>query len=434
MPAVLWQAPDTTLGPSSATAEDGRALEPRIGELCGQLNAVHAELVDVIADAARTGAWQGAGIRSLSHWVSWKCGMSNAHARQLVDIAERRESHPELSARFDDGLVSVDQAAIAVQCHPVDDADFAHAATVMTIAQLRLLLRASQPAPDAPAPDAAKPESVAMFHSRNGDWRCDIRLDADRGELVRAALHEARDRLFHDGVVDVSWADALVDMAKRSLDSVAVSRRERFRINLFLNPAEDARATWVNGIAIPDAIRDLLLCDGTINPTFTEAGYPVNVGRSLRVVPDRLRRLIERRDQKCRVPWCQRERGLQIHHLVEWKDGGRTDTANLIALCEHCHRQHHKGQLGITGNADRPDGLTFTGHNGHLIDFAAHPQRPSRPAPAPKRPYRHPDGGRMQKSAILFNTRRRQLAPDHHRRFMPGHQHQSISDDEPSAN
>ena len=131
-------------------------------------------------------------------------------------------------------------------------------------------------------------------------------------------------------------------------------------------------ATWINGIAIPDVIRDLLLCDGTITPTFTAAGLPINVGRNLRIVPDRLRRLVEHRDKKCRVPWCHRERGLDIHHLIHWRHGGPTDAWNLIALCEHCHRAHHQGLLGITGNADRPDGL--------------HLHRPTRPTHRLRRP------------------------------------------------
>lgn len=353
--------------------------------------------------------------------MTWKCGLSEPHARQLVAIAEGRPAHPKIAAVFDDGLVSVDQAAIAMGCDPVDDDDFAHAATTMTIPQLRLFLRAShpgdpapssddQPTPPSPAP-ASLTESVFMFHDRNGQWHADICLDADRGQLLRSALHEVRDRLFHAGDTDVTWANALVELAGGSLDHLAMARRERFRINVFIDPTKDARATWINGITIPDAIRDLLLCDGTITPTFLENGHPVNVGRSLRIVPDRARRLIEHRDLKCRVPWCTRETGLQIHHLVEWNHGGSTDTHNLIAVCERCHRQHHNGQLGITGNADRPDGLIFTDDHGHVIDFAAHPHKPSRPAPTPKRPYRHPDGGHMQPSTIMFHPHRRHWPP-----------------------
>ena len=420
---TLVEGPQTALGASRATATAARKVEPRIAELC----AVYARLVDVVAEAATTGAWQGAGIRSLGQWVSWKTGLSPGGARKLADIAAAAESHPKVTAVFRDGLLSIDQAALAVSCDPVDDAEFAHLARVMTTAQLRIALRASQPPEPAaapgepPAPPASKPERVEMFSGDDGSWNLICRLAADRGMTVEAALREARDRLFRDGHTDVTWADALVDIARRSLDAVdSVGRRERFRITVFIDPEHDARATWTNGITIPDAIRDLLLCDGTITPTFTTAGRPVNVGRSLRIVPDRLRRLVEHRDEKCRVPWCQRERGLDIHHLIHWRDGGPTDLWNLIALCERCHRAHHQGLLGITGNADRADGLIFTDQHGRIIDFAAHPQPPDRPAPTPRHRYRHPDGGRLQKSALLFNPNRRTTPSNRHRHHPNG--------------
>ncbi|MFN2504352.1 MAG: HNH endonuclease [Acidimicrobiales bacterium] len=49
-----------------------------------------------------------------------------------------------------------------------------------------------------------------------------------------------------------------------------------------------------------------------------------------------------------------------MHHLRHWEDGGTTDTENLLALCAHHHRLHHRGGLGMAGNADDPDGIVFT--------------------------------------------------------------------------
>ena len=43
----------------------------------------------------------------------------------------------------------------------------------------------------------------------------------------------------------------------------------------------------------------------------------------------RLRRMIERRDQGCVHPLCNRRRWLHIHHLQHWADGGLTIPANL---------------------------------------------------------------------------------------------------------
>ncbi len=401
-------ADPASVGCSTATAAAARELEPQIAEVCGQLNVVCAELSRLVGEAAATGAWQGHGIRSLTHWVQWKTGLAGANVRQLVALAAARETHPRIIECFDDGRLSLDQAAIAVECERGDDAEFAELATVLTIPQLRNAVRAANPPEPKPKTDSR--ESVTMGPNRDGMWECKLRLDLDRGAVFEAALAAMRDELFHEnGGGDVTWADAAVELANRGLDSAAAARRERFRINVFIDFEPDGQptATWTNGAKVPDAIRDLLGCDGTVTPITRIGGYPVNVGRTQRIVPDRTRRIVEHRDLKCRVPWCPHSRWLQIHHIIHWTDDGPTETWNLVALCPACHRQHHLGDLGITGNADLPDGLTFTDRNGNIIDPATRPAKPTGPPPQPRHRYRHPNGGRMQRDALLFNPLRR---------------------------
>jgi hypothetical protein len=186
-----------------------------------------------------------------------------------------------------------------------------------------------------------------------------------------------------------------------------VERRERFRINVFIDPAHSPRATWTNGIAVPDAIAKLCTCDGTLSPVFVEQGRPVSVGRSLRIVPERTRRVVLHRDKQCRNPLCSARRGLEVHHIMHWTgDHGPTDTPNLVALCRRCHRDHHLGRLDIEGDADEADGLTFRDERSRVIDAATHAAQPERPPPAPSRPYRHPLGERLQRWAIRFNPPR----------------------------
>ena len=129
----------------------------------------------------------------------------------------------------------------------------------------------------------------------------------------------------------------------------------------------------------------------------------MSVGRTQYQVPDRTRRLVLRRDRKCRVPWCNQTRWLQVHHIIHDQHHGPTDTWNLAGLCPGCHRLHHRGLLGISGNADDPDGLTFTDGHGQVIDPATRPIKPTGPPPhSPVKPYEHPLGERLQRWAILF--------------------------------
>jgi len=50
-----------------------------------------------------------------------------------------------------------------------------------------------------------------------------------------------------------------------------------------------------------------------------------------------------------------------------------------VALCSAHHRLHHRGLLGISGNADDPDGLEFTDHAGRRLTGCGRPAPP--PAP-----------------------------------------------------
>ena len=117
-----------------------------------------------------------------------------------------------------------------------------------------------------------------MHVDDDGRFRLRGDLDADHGRLVDAALHEARDRLFHAGQIDVTSVDALIDVINRSLDTAPPGRRQRFRVNLFLDPATPLGARWADGTAVPDAITRHLTCDATLTPTFTAHRRPVDVG------------------------------------------------------------------------------------------------------------------------------------------------------------
>jgi hypothetical protein len=244
---------------------------------------------------------------------------------------------------------------------------------------------------------------LAGWFDDDGRYHLRGELDPDHGRVVDAALTEARDALFRAGQTDVTWVDALVEMAQRSLDGAGGDeRRERFRANWFIDPTDPVPAHWSDGLAVPDWLRDQLLCDGTVSPTFTDGALPVSVGRTQYQLPDRTRRIVVHRDRKCRVPWCTQTRWLQVHHIVHWEDGGPTDTSNLMAVCPADHRLHHQAKLGISGNADHPDGLVFTDARGRLIDPATRPRKPTGPPPGPAKPYEHPTGERLQRWAITF--------------------------------
>jgi hypothetical protein len=389
-----------------SAAADAPQVEDRLAVLCGQRNALDAELVALTAEVLESGSWQVPGVTSPSHWLVWKAGVSPAHARQVVRLARRRGELPVTFAAFGAGELSADQVTPIVDRAPSHaDRELCEMARVMTVPQLRRVVRAFE-APRDPD-EVPRGESLSLCRGGDGRWRLRGELDADHGAIVDAALREAHDAVFHrDGAIPTG-VDALVEVAQRSLDTVGdPARRDRFRVHLHVDAERaDAPTTDGWGHRIPDWLRDLALCDSTISAVFESERIPVSVGRAQRAVPERTRRLVIRRDRGCRVPGCTAERVVQIHHLVHWDpdDGaGPTDTWNLIAICARHHRMHHRGELGISGNADDPDGVVFTDRHGRELAAGPRPRPPTGPPPAAA-VYQHPLGERLQLRWVTFN-------------------------------
>ena len=231
---------------------------------------------------------------------------------------------------------------------------------------------------------AGEPAELSMGTREGGRFELRFSAPADVGALVEAAVSEARDALFGAGTPQVTWADALVEVCARSVGSVASrSRQESFRVYVHL----DAEGGWLTGRPrLPGHLVAKLTCAGTVQPLWQVAGVPVSVGRALRIVPERTRRLVLDRDRGCRFPGCVARAHLEVHHVVHWADGGRTDLDNLVGLCPFHHDAHHRGEFSITGDANVAGGLVFLARGGFAIGpgptYAPAAPR-NRPAPTP---------------------------------------------------
>lgn len=188
--------------------------------------------------------------------------------------------------------------------------------------------------------------------------------------------------------------------------------RPKLHLHLEKPTGEHATGAWVSemhgGLALPDWLRRQLSCDSDISVVWNRDGTPLSTCASVRTPPERLRRLVEHRDHyTCRTPGCDNRRWLQLHHIIHWEDGGHTVTSNLAALCPDHHRAHHRGLLGITGNADAPagsdDALRFTNEYGCEIHETGSVTLPTLEDLPRVAPYDHPLGERLDRDAVHFN-------------------------------
>jgi hypothetical protein len=274
-----------------------------------------------------------------------------------------------------------------------------------------------------PEDRAGAPAELSMGYDQWGRFTLRFSAPADQGALVEAALKEAKDALFRAGRPQVTWGDAMVEVAQRSLRAATpINRRDGYRTYVHL----DTEGGWLTGKPrLPHQIARKLTCDGILQPVWHTQGAPVNVGRAQRIVPARTRRLVEDRDRGCRFPGCATTAHVECHHVIHWSDGGPTDTTNLTCLCSFHHDRHHNGDFSIAGNADQPSALTFTTRSGHLIrpgptfttpisqtppapppDSADSPGSPAPGPPLPPTPYRGPTGERLDLGWVTFSEPR----------------------------
>lgn len=424
-----------------AEAIDVSAPEERVAVLMGMINAATSELVSVIAEVLRSGAWEGWGIRSPEHWVTWRCGVSPSRARKLVTMARRLADLPMVASTFAAGSLTEDQThEVCRHATTAHDATVAQLAPGLTVPQLRRVLPSlPQPADSADdvdgGPDGDESEErrqVSFGWRDDGRWWLHAVLPPDEGAMVQKALEAARTIEFHTRHPEidtddqhtvatardrVSWSDALLRLARSALDGfdgATESGRppgERFQLIVHVDADATTPPRLHLGPLLPRRLFDYLACDITLRAVVERDGRPVRFGRRRRTIPPILRTLIEHRDGGCRVPGCGQRRWLHVHHIVHWANGGSTDPSNLVAFCPHHHRLLHAGRLKIDGDPDDPDpdGVTVADERGRPLT-PARARPPDRSASdaahqlgIPTPPYQNPSGEQLTAWGVIWN-------------------------------
>lgn len=435
--------------PGEREREEAEGLDERFACAAGVANAADGVLVALTVEALATEAWAVAGVHTPVQWLMWRAGLSRGTATRVLRVARRAGELPTTVRLLAEGRLSIDQATTVARFVPAEyETSVCELAVNATVPQIVAatrqygfdLDRADREAAAGDDAPRRPPERSVTYGTDDGDqWSAQVRLPVDEGVVVQAALEAVRDRL-HDaeraaakdaaaaagrttrgtdvelGVARVVAADALVEMARMALSERELAGGDtaaRAGVLVHLEaPGADAgaaaRAEWRaalhQGPALPGPLRRLLLCDADVSVVWERDGVPVATCRSQRIVPLRLRRLVEHRDGGCVVPGCDSRTHLEVHHVVHWEDGGETVTGNLAGVCGRHHRLHHAGALGITGDADV--GLTFTDRWGRVIPPIAAP-RPPRATDLPVvAPYDGPTGERLERDAVLFTPTR----------------------------
>jgi hypothetical protein len=331
-------------------------LESRQREVIGAQRELAAEelaIVRVLDERGRIDVTSGA------H------GDSARVVRAKVETARALEGLPALGAAACEGRLSSEQLTSAAKLADEDtDAEWARRApNVDPVDLARLARNGSTPTAE---------DSRARYQARGVRmwWTGDQAVLHVHGQLpdVMGATFEATITKLAEDLAPLRghvWdsfehraADALVSLCDpASIDdehAPAAAARPVLQVAVPLHgPAAIA------GVPIADSLLEQLRANASIEPVLVDDDEaPIVIGKRSPGLSPKIARAVLLRDGRCRMPGCERRRGLEVHHLVPRSRGGSDDIANLAAVCPTHHRllvPH--GSLALVGNPNQPDGL-----------------------------------------------------------------------------
>jgi hypothetical protein len=362
-------------------------LELRITELAAHIHAATYRLLVMIAEFDRREGWGGEGVRSMAHWLNWKCGIGLNAAREKVRVARALEELPKIAECFSRGELSYSKVRAITRVATSENQDYllmiARHGTAWHLEQLvRQYRSVKRQEETSEAKRVHEERYLHYYHDEDGSLVIEARLPPDSGALVLKALEAAREQIcVASNAENVSAetseplaaqrADALAGMAETVLANgpTPCAGGERHQVVVHVSAetlcedGEAGRCAIEDGPRVAAETARRLGCDASrVVVAIDDQGEPLSIGRRSRTVPPAIRRALRLRDHGCRFPGCTQHRFVDAHHIQHWADGGETSLENLVLLCRHHHRLVHEGGFSVGRGADgavvfhRPDG------------------------------------------------------------------------------
>lgn len=405
---------------------DDDELTARLREIEARQRALDAERASVLVAWDRRQAWANDGSVTAAARLARETSISSREARERVRVSGLLASMPHTAAAFGElGWPKVKLLAGALNERTADaftrhEHELVRHALDLRVDHLAVLLGHWKRLVDA---DGANADADSKHDSRyvhldvswGGDGFLSGRLDPESTQIVKQVLDQIADELYRaereearlgalagddpDRLRSSSEraAAALVEMARRAAattDAVGegatvTPARPLVLVHLDVDVDVDDHASvtgrFADGtpLSLEDATR--LACDAAVARVVSKNGsVPLDLGRTTRDPSEAQRRALGALWATCAHPTCDRPFAwCQLHHVVHWEHGGRTDVGLLVPLCPGHHRRHHKGVFDIRRCRDgtfefaRPDGTligtanpTLTRLYGRLRDLA----------------------------------------------------------------
>jgi Domain of unknown function (DUF222) len=366
----FYEQPVPDGGPALAT------FLPRLQRCADRLGIKFSEGASAFAE---TDEYDHQGYYSPIHWLRTNCHLTGGAAADRIAVGDQLMSLPESHQSLLDGEIGlahlghIARTAAAIEetgtSKPFDETPLLAKARELNVGRFIDFCHHMRHAADPEGYAAEETQGVEArsLTIKTGEggmvWVRGV-FDPEGAAVLRTAFEPLARRHGKDDdrKRDRRVADAVVELASRSLDNALVPQRGSMRPQLQVTTTLE---TLIQRAGAPAADLELslpisakaverLACDCSVTRILLGSDSAViDVGRSKRVISPLQRRALKARDRGCRWPGCDRpSTWTSGHHLVHWISGGATDMPNLVLLCYRHHWMVHEGRWQLIKTAE----------------------------------------------------------------------------------
>ena len=329
----------------------GGGLRDRLKEIGRAESTLGAFKAEVLAELSRRDSKSAAERVALEQLQA-----SRRDAQRDVEAAERLSALEETSQALSDGEIPVGHARLIARAAsegPIDQTFLVEAAKREGYDQFaKTMRRHQQEMSDDDGQSIHDRQhdnrTARAFTSREtGMFNLSGEFDPVTGAKIDTAL-AIKERELWNAENPSAWrtpqqrmADALAELILEPEKGKAQGTALMVVTDYDVINQELVNARLADGTPIPMDELVRLACDADLLPgVFRAATQEMNLGRKRRTASDRQRAALIYRDKQCIGCGATAHRCF-AHHVQFWRDGGPTDFANLVLVCNKCHHNIH---------------------------------------------------------------------------------------------
>jgi hypothetical protein len=222
--------------------------------------------------------------------------------------------------------------------------------------------------------------SLRVWTDGEGMWRFDGRFDPLTGAKLDARLEATVQALFAEQTPESCPTDPV--LKQQHLRALAFQRlvleggagagrpgRPEMIVVVDAdapNGAGGPTVDWGIPVELPSRILAEMCDDADVHAVVMRNGVvlhapgELDLGRTTRLANRAQRRALRALYSTCAVPDCSvRYNRCKLHHIIWWRNGGRTDLDNLLPVCAHHHSKVHDAGWNLTLGPNRELAISF---------------------------------------------------------------------------